>query len=275
MTGLHHVEEVMGMSVSFDIRAPAPPAQALRDATAWLHHVDDTFSTYKQNSEISRLGRAELTADRATAEVSGVLRRCRELGESTGGAFDAFNVPAPNGTTLDPSGLVKGWSIEVAADLLNQAGATNLCINAGGDIALRGQPVPGRSWRIGIRHPHRPMEQATVVHLTGPAAVATSATYERGAHIIDPRTGKPASDLLSVTVVGPDLGDADAFATAVFVMGLEGLAWIEEQDGYDAFLITADDTTHWTTGFAAVWPEAMGCRDLQQALRPPGAPSVT
>jgi thiamine biosynthesis lipoprotein len=88
-----------------------------------------------------------------------------------------------------------------------------------------------------------------VLELRGPCSIATSATYERGAHIIDPSTRQPATTLASATVVGPDLGVADAFATAVFVMGLPGLDWIEEQSGYDAYLITHEGRTYWSTEF--------------------------
>ncbi len=246
---IQHVEHVMGMAISIDIRQPLPEAGALDDVIAWLHHVDDTFSTYKHDSEISRFGRGELSITDLSTETEDVLLRCLELTEITDGTFDAFAVPAPNGTTLDPSGYVKGWAIEHAAHILEAAGARNLCINAGGDIALRGTPETGRGWRVGIRHPDQPLQQATVITIDGLGAVATSATYERGAHIIDPRTGEPTTDLASATVTGPDLGTADSYATALFVMGVDGLDWIESQPGYDAYIITHNNTTHWTTGF--------------------------
>lgn len=251
---LLHVEHVMGMAISIDIRPPIPPVAALDAVIDWWRQVDETYSTYRFDSDISRLGRAEIGLEDLPAEVGLVLRRCVELTELTGGAFDAFAVPAPNGTTLDPSGLVKGWSVERAAALLEGHGATNFCINAGGDIVLRGLPAMGENWRIGIRHPEHADRQATVLRLAGPKAVATSATYERGAHIIDPRTGSPTTELASVTVIGPDLGDADAFATALFVMGADGLDWIETQPGYEAYVITHDETTHWSSGFAVAWP---------------------
>ena len=246
---IHHVEHVMGMAISVDIRPPLPAAGALEDVIGWLHHVDDTFSTYKHDSEISRFGRGEFSITDLSTETEDVLLRCLELTEITNGTFDAFAVPAPNGTNLDPSGYVKGWAVEHAATILEHAGARNLCINAGGDIALRGTPDADHGWRVGIRHPDEPHLQAVVITLTGTVAIATSATYERGAHIIDPRTGQPTTDLASATVVGADLGIADAYATALFVMGVDGLDWIENQPGYDAYIITHDHTTHWTTGF--------------------------
>ena len=246
---LRHIEHVMGTAISIDIRTPLPAAGAIVEVLAWLHHVDETFSTYKQNSEISRFGRGELSITDLSTETEDVLLHCLELTEFTNGAFDAFAVPAPNGTNLDPSGYVKGWAVERAACILEAAGARNLCINAGGDIVLRGTPGADHGWRVGIRHPDEPLQQAAIITVAGTIAIATSATYERGAHIIDPRTGEPTTDLASVTVVGPDLGAADAYATAVFVMGFDGLDWMEAQPGYDAYIITRDQTAFWTSGF--------------------------
>jgi thiamine biosynthesis lipoprotein len=250
---LQHVEQVMGMAVSIDIRAPLPPFDDVRAMVRWLHHVDETFSTYRQESEISRLARGEIVLCDLSEEVEVVLRRCVELTSITRGAFDVFAVPAPNGTMLDPSGYVKGWCIEVAATMLEEAGAGNFCLNAGGDIALRGEPEPDQRWRVGIRHPELAHHQATVLQLAGRHAIATSATYERGVHIIEPATGLPVTELASVTVIGADLAIADAYATAVFVMGMAGLSWIEQQPGYEAYLITHEATTHWSPGFAAAW----------------------
>jgi thiamine biosynthesis lipoprotein len=221
----------------------------LTEVLAWLHHVDATFSTYRDDSEISRFARGDIGVDALSDEVEEVLLRCVDLTETTAGAFDAFVVPAPNGTHLDPSGFVKGWSIEHAAHLLESIGATNFCINAGGDITVRGTPAPNTPWRVGIRHPDHPDLVALVLDVTGPMAVATSATYERGAHIIDPMTLEATTDIASATVVGPDLGVADAFATAVFVMGEAGLDWVEHHDDYSAYVITHDGRTRWSSRF--------------------------
>jgi thiamine biosynthesis lipoprotein len=249
-SGRHHVELVMGMAVSIDIRDDVS-TDALDDVVRWLHHVDDTFSTYKPDSPISRLGTGESTVDDMSEEVLNVLALCEELYDDTRGAFDAFVVPAANGSRLDPSGVVKGWSIERSAEILERHGATNFCINAGGDIAMRGHARPGEPWRIGIRHPELFDKSAAVVAGAGRLAIATSATYERGAHIIDPATGEPTADLASVTIIGPDLTYADAYATAVFVMGPDGVNWLaEHHPDYAAFVITREDTALSTPNFA-------------------------
>lgn len=240
----------MGMAVSIDVRDHDTPASSIVEVIEWLHHVDDTFSTHKTDSPISAIGRGELSLDDAGDEIREVLRLCENLRRDSGGAFDAFEVPAPNGTRFDPSGVVKGWAIDRAADILEQRDCANFCINAGGDIAIRGNPVAGQPWRVGIRHPNDPRALALVIDASRRAGIATSATYERGAHIVDPRNGHDTADLASVTVVGPDLALADAYATTVFVMGLDGFDWLGAHPGYDAYVITHDDTTYWTDGFA-------------------------
>ncbi|MEZ5375997.1 MAG: FAD:protein FMN transferase [Acidimicrobiales bacterium] len=251
--GRHHVEIVMGMAVSIDVRDEIS-GEAIDDVVAWLHHVNGVFSTHDPDTPISAMGRGELSLADAGDEIREVLRLCEMVSEETNGCFDAFGIPAPNGTMLETSGLVKGWAIERAAAILESHGAANFCVNAGGDVALRGRPTPGAEggdaeWQVGIRHPVLDQELALVIHAAGRLGVATSATYERGAHIYDPRLGQPTTGLASATVVGPDLTMADAYATAIFVMGLDALDWATDHPDYDLFLITHQDTTHWTEGF--------------------------
>jgi thiamine biosynthesis lipoprotein len=173
-----------------------------------------------------------------------VLTRCLALERATGGFF---SVRA--GGRLDPSGFVKGWAVAGAAERLAAAGATSFCIDAGGDVVVRGRPEPGRRWRIGIRHPLELERMAAVVEVED-LAVATSGEYERGPHILDPHTGQPPSGLLSVTIVGEDLATADAYATAAFAMGAAGPAWTATLTGYDALCVTADRSVLTTPGFA-------------------------
>ena len=239
----------MGMAVSIDVRDPDCPPSAIEEVIAWLHHVDDTFSTHKTDSPISAIGRGEVSFSETTEEVRDVLRLCETAHRDTGGAFDAFQVPAPNGTSFDPSGLVKGWSIERSAEILEVAGCADFCLNAGGDIAIRGHAAPGEPWQVGIRHPVDAEAVALVLVAEGRLAIATSATYERGAHIVDPSTRQPTTALASATVVGPDLTLADAYATAAFVKGCDALDWISDRPGYEAYLITHDDETCWSDGF--------------------------
>ncbi len=237
----------MGTMVTIDVRDPQPMQQpaleaAIEAAIAWLHQVDATFSTYRDGSEVSRLGRGELLESECSPEVREVLGLCAEVERRSGGCFDIRC-----GGRLDPSGLVKGWSVQRAAELLRAAGARSFFIGAGGDIVTRGEAAPGQPWRVGIRHPELADRVAAVLE-TGDLAVATSGAYERGEHILDPRTGRASEGLLSMTVVGPSLTYADAFATAAFVMGEQGLPWITGIDGYEGLAITRDRRTVWTPG---------------------------
>ena len=240
------VEHLMGTVISIDVRNPAVAEAAIDAAFDWLHEVDGRFSPFKTESEISRLGRGELTVDECHPDVRVVLDLCEALRVRSGGAFNAWRA-RPDGR-LDPSGVVKGWAAERAAEILQDAGARNFCINAGGDIIARGAPEPERKWRVGIRHPQDRQSVATVVEVND-LAVATSGSYERGHHVLDARTGEAAEGLLSLTVAGPSMTLADAYATAAFAMGTAGIAWAAAQPGYAAYGITADSRVRYSDGF--------------------------
>jgi len=240
------VEHVMGMGVVVDVRDPEVEGAAADDVFDWLRFVDDTFSTYKPESEICRLDRGELTVADAHPDVVDVLERCEELRHGTRGYFDARA-----GGSLDPSGLVKGWAVDRAAEILEQAGARNFAVYAGGDIIVRGRPLPEERWHVGIRHPQHTDQVAAIVE-AGDLAVATSGAYARGEHVLDPHTGRPPTGLLSVTITGPLLATADAYATAAFAMGSQGPAWTAQLDGYEALSILASETTLSTPGFPAL-----------------------
>jgi thiamine biosynthesis lipoprotein len=206
----------MGTAVTVEIRDRVVPRQALERAFDWLRWVDRTFSTYDEASEISRLNAGELGLPEAHPLVRKVLARCDALRATTDGYFDA-SAPMPGG--VDPSGLVKGWAVDVAFAGLRRAGARALCIEAGGDVRVAGGP-----WRVGIRHPHQRGHVAAVVVLRS-GAVATSGAYERGPHVIDPHSGRPPVGTLSVTIIDRTLAQADAHATAAFAMGPGGPPW--------------------------------------------------
>jgi FAD:protein FMN transferase len=237
------VEPVMGTTVSIDVRPPFVPPSALDDAVDWFHDVDRRFSPYRDTSEISRLAAGNLRFEDASADVRAILTLAESLRERTGGFFD-MRRHRPDGVA-DPTGVVKGWSVDEAIAGLRLAGARNVQVAAGGDLVALGEAEPGRAWRIGIRHPDHPRETAAVLAVSG-LAVATSGLYERGAHIRDPHTGGTPSELRSLTVVGPELALADAFATAAFAMGERGIEWVARQPAYGALGITSDDRVVWT-----------------------------
>jgi thiamine biosynthesis lipoprotein len=227
----------MGTVVSFDLRATGLSEAVLQRAVGRAHGVlmeaDAIFSTWKPNSPISRIRRGELASEDAPPVVEEVVARCRAAYEASAGWFDPWAMPGG----FDPTGLVKGWAAQRALAALREAGIRAAMVNAGGDIAVYGEPEPDRPWRIGIRDPRVADRLSCVVTIDG--ALATSASYERGSHILDPHTGSAASSILSASVVGPDLGLADALATALYAAGPEGLETVGAADGYRGLTIDA------------------------------------
>ena len=251
----------MGTKVIIDVYATAGPGGAdraaarpdgqlsgelsrqLAEAVAILHRADETFSTWRPDSPVSRLRRGEITSAQAPPEVAEVLERCAVARDLSGGWFDPWAVPGG----FDPSGYVKGWAAQHALAAFGASGICGVLVNAAGDIATAGGPGDGRTFRIGITDPRSPHQLAEIVELTG--AIATSGTYERGDHLIDPHSGRPAARAASASVTGPDLGLADALATAAAVAGEPGLALIAGLDGYEALIINPDGATRWTERF--------------------------
>ncbi|MDA0161657.1 FAD:protein FMN transferase [Solirubrobacter ginsenosidimutans] len=235
------VERVMGTVVSLDVRTTAPDPAVLRAAFASLQEADVRFSPFRADSELRRFERGEVAE--ISADLRWVLDRCAALRLQTGGFFDAYATGR-----LDPSALVKGWAAQRVAGILHDGGITDFCLNAGGDVITRGDALPERGWRVGIQHPLDPDAVAARVRARD-LAIATSGTYERGEHIIDPWTAAAPGGVLSVTVAGADLGAADAYSTAAFAMGADGPAWTLGLDGYEAMTILADGTVLSTPGF--------------------------
>jgi FAD:protein FMN transferase len=242
-----HVEEAMGTMFSFRLEPgevpPAEAAAAVAAACALLHRADDVFSTWQDGSAISRMRRGELALGDAPPEVAEVLDLCHRAARLTDGGFDAW--ASPEG--VDPTGIVKGWAVQRAAELLRDAGFASVNVNGAGDIQVFGGPQ-----RIGIRSPQRADLLACVVEVDG--AIATSGLYERGEHLLDPHTGAAATGPQSATVVGPELWLADALATALFVEGLPGLNRIAAIEGHSAMLIDADGNLRPSPGFPLVDP---------------------
>jgi FAD:protein FMN transferase len=245
------VEHIMGTAISIATwteEGPEPAvrnARGLKEAFAELRRADELFSPFKPSSQISLLRRGETSLERCEPEVRQVLALCEQLRHVTGGYFDAY---AAGPDQLDPCGLVKGWAAERASDRLVEAGVATHYVSAGGDVCLRGQPHGDRLWRVGIADPHRPGEVLATIH-SSDLAVATSGINERGGHVLDPHRGTPALELASVTVIGPSLALADAYATAAVAMGPPSLDWLTDLDGYEGLLVDATGDVRWTPGF--------------------------
>ena len=240
-----HVEQCMGTVFTLDIRDAGDWREATADVVAWLHKVDRVFSTYRADSDISRLQRGELAIADADPDVAAVLDLCAEVQVQTRHWFSATYRGR-----IDPTGLVKGWAIERAGQMLRAHGARNHAVNGGGDLQLAGESAPGRPWTVGIADPAD--GQRVLATVSGrDLAVATSGISERGAHLVDPFTGTCPTAYASATVVGPCLTLADSYATAAFLMGADALRWIATVDGYELLLVAADGSCLTSRGWDA------------------------
>ncbi|MGW8564955.1 FAD:protein FMN transferase [Isoptericola sp. NPDC055881] len=239
------METVMGVPVSLVLRAPddARSRAAVRAAFDRLHAADARFSPYRQDSELCRYARGQVPVP------SGELREVLDLAEAarraSGGAFD---VRRPD-DTLDTNGVVKGWAAQRTADQLRADGFHDLCLNAGGDVVAAGSAEHGRPWVVGVRSPFRRDALLARVEVVD-GAVATSGTYERGAHVWDGRTGCPAESLVAATVVAGDLTTADVLATSVLALGPDGVSWAAGQ-GASLVLAVRPDLEVISAGVAA------------------------
>jgi len=247
------VEQIWGTAIGLDIRDDVDPlvVDAVFD---WFRRVDDLFSTWRPETEISRFGRRELDESELSPDVRDVLALCDRVSILSGGAFDITVgadprvSPRPGFGPVDPSGLVKGWALDRAAGQLEAHGVGNFSINAGGDVVIRGRPEPGQEWRVGIQHPWERHRVAAVVGGVD-LGIATSGRYERGEHIVDPTTGRHPEGLMAVTVIADELALADGYATAAVVLGTEGMAWLASIDDVEGLGITDSRQVVTTEGF--------------------------
>ena len=244
----HHREPVMGTVVTFDLYGERDVDRkqvhlGLARARAVLRRADAVFSTWKAHSPINQLRSGEITEAGAPPEVAAVLAGCETARSLSAGWFDPWAMPGG----VDPTGYVKGWAAQRALATLATPGITGAIVNAAGDIAVFGHPGTRTVFRIAIVDPSDRRRFACVVEVAG--GIATSGTSERGEHLIDPRTGQRAARAASATVTGPDLGLADALATALAVAGPPGLALIEPIEGYEGFIIGYDGSWQSTERF--------------------------
>jgi thiamine biosynthesis lipoprotein len=258
---------IMGTVMSITAPGDTDPelfAVAAEAAFACLRHADEVFSPFKPDSPVSLirdgvLRVAGLGDHPDGARIQEVLDICLSLKIESGGAFDAWAVGDP--PVFDPCGAVKGWAAERASAVLTAHGLTSHTLVAGGDVRVRGG-AGDRPWRVGITDPHRPGQVLTVAELAD-GAVATSGTAERGAHIWDPRTGRPTSDVVQVTVIGPSLTWADGFATAAMALGPQAYEWLTalaERTGYEGLVVDREAGVRWTPRMAEHVPALIGGR---------------
>ncbi len=219
---MRKVAQIMGMPISIDIPdcRKSTVFEAVFDE---LRAIGDRFSPYKDDSEVSRFARGELKLSETSADFKAVKQACDKWQKTTQGFFSAYF-----DKRFNPTGYVKGWAIKRAGEVISGQGYKTFCVGAGGDILARGN----KTWRVGIQNPKVPDQIVGLVELKN-GAVATSGTSERGAHIINPKTGKPPAGFLSLSVVGRDIITADVLATAAFAAGKAGPSLLISQPGYE------------------------------------------
>ncbi len=234
----------MGMPITVEVIDARATADVVGEVFAYLEYVDEKFSTYKEHSEISLINRHALTLTQASEDMKTVFALAEQTKQETEGYFDIAHAG-----TFDPSGLVKGWAVYNAAEILRQKGFEDYYVEAGGDIEVAGKNSQGRNWRVGIRNPFNLNEIVKVLSLTG-CGVATSGTYIRGQHIYNPKeAGQLITEVVSLTVIGPDVYEADRFATAAFAMGREGIFFVESLVGFEGYMIDRNGQATLTSGF--------------------------
>jgi len=235
----------MGMPITVDLGGSA--GDLIERIFDYFDDVDRRFSTYRPDSEISAINRNDIPVRDWSGQMLDVMRIAEQTRRETAGYFD---IHRPDGA-LDPSGIVKGWAIRNAAEIVRRTGVSDFFIEAGGDIESSGKNASGRDWSVGIRSPFHTSEIVKVVYPRG-HGVATSGTYARGQHIYNPRTAHdPISDIVSLTVIGSDVLEADRFATAAFAMGRDGILFIEQIQGLEGYLIDSNCRATPTSDFGA------------------------
>ncbi len=234
---------LMGMPITVEVVDASVTEADLAKVFASFRAVDDTFSTYKAHSEIAKINRGELCEEEYSDAMQTIFALSEQTRQATQGYFDI-----QHHGSIDPSGIVKGWAILQAAQMLKEAGLNNFYIDAGGDIQVAGKKG-GNPWRIGIRNPFNRTEHVKVLAVTD-KGIATSGTAIRGQHIYDPHhPDTPLQDIISLTVIGPNVYEADRFATAAFAMGKRGIFFIEQLPGFEGYMIDVSARATFTSGF--------------------------
>lgn len=230
---------IMGTGVSLDV--PDLKESALAEKVFLrLTQIDRRFSTYRKNSEVRRFTRGELRESELSSEFRAVMRACLKMEKLTDGYFSAWYQGQ-----FDPTGYVKSWAINEASKLIKGAGHGTFCVSIGGDLCACSDSA--KDWRLGIENPADTKTVLGIIEAKN-ISLATSGAYKRGQHVINPKTRLPVNYFKSVSVAGPSIIKADVFATAAYVMGKRGPAFIARQPGYEALFVFDDGKALATAG---------------------------
>jgi FAD:protein FMN transferase len=249
---------LMGMPVTIEIvDGDVGPGSAYDAATlldgerhvervfSYFEHVEGVFSPFIPTSETSCINNGLLRLDECSHEMKTILRLAEKTRVETDGYFDVYK----NGV-FNPVGIVKGWAVYQASDMLRAAGISDFYVDAGGDVQLSGLNQEGEYWAVGIRNPFDQRQIVKSLRLSD-MGIATSGIYVRGRHIYDPHStdGRLPDEIVSFTVLGPNVYEADRFATAAFAMGSQGIDFIEREWGLEGYMIDRNGMATMTSGF--------------------------
>ncbi len=238
-----------------------------------MKELEDSFNYFQSGSEIAKINRLKINEKFVlTNEMFKVLNFSRKIRRKTGGAFNITATPfkiSENGWVLDKTkktirlkkkgikinlgGVAKGFIVDQGIRALKKSGVRNALINAGGDMYCMGDGSDQGGWKVGIRDPQDSRKVIGTFRVRD-KGVATSGSYERSSHIIDPRTGYPVEKILkSVTVIAKNCRTADALATALYVLGpREGLSVIENILRAECVIVDEKGETYISKGFPQI-----------------------
>ena len=234
---------IMSMPVTIEIVDSNATEKVFEDIFNYLIRADERFSTFKKDSEITLYNEGKIDIKDLSDDMKKVFSLSEEMKNKTNGFFDIRH-----NSKIDTSGLVKGWAIYNASLMLRQKGFKNFYVEIAGDIEIAGRNNENKKWAIGIRNPFNKNENVKVVYLSD-VGIATSGIYEKGNHIYNPIKNEEANEIESLTVIGPNVYEADCFATACFAMGTDGIYFLEKTLGFEGYMIDHNKVATFTSGF--------------------------
>jgi thiamine biosynthesis lipoprotein len=229
----------------------------LAEVRAWFDEVVAVLSPFDEDSDLCRWRGGAVPLEECSPLLASVVGDVLALQRVTDGGFHPYD----RSGRFDPTGYVKGWAVERAVWILASAGVRDACLGIGGDIQTIGVAERGRPWRVAVADPANGERVLALVHgghPSAPLAVATSGDAQRGDHIWAGLGGTPGHiqgsprALACVTVVGPQLRLADAFATAIWAHArvrplAQAWSWLAGT-GYEALAVERSGRRHGTPG---------------------------
>jgi FAD:protein FMN transferase len=235
----------MGMTITVEIADNSAAKTSIDKIFSYFENVENKFSVFKTTSEITLINNGKVKESNWSEDMKLVFALAEKTKKETNGYFDIV----ANDGKYNPSGLVKGWAVHNASKLLMEQGFKNFYVEAGGDIQTHGKNEQGRCWSVGIKNPFNQEQIVKVLYLKN-QGIATSGTYIRGQHIYDPHDrSRSLTKIVSTSVIGPNVYEADRFATAAFAMGEKGIRFIENLSGFEGYVIDKNGIGTETSGF--------------------------